>query len=77
MGNLVSFTTPKCEATNYHQLSALDIDKQPVDFSSLDGKVRRVASAGSPSATGRADCRRRLVLGAALQVVLVVNVASK
>ncbi|EFN56130.1 hypothetical protein CHLNCDRAFT_48733 [Chlorella variabilis] len=39
MGNLVSFTTPKCEATNYHQLSALDIDKQPVDFSSLDGKV--------------------------------------
>ena len=35
------FSTPSTEVTNYHQLSALDIDKQNVDFSTLDGKVRR------------------------------------
>lgn len=39
MGNLVSFSSPSTEATNFHQLSALDIDKQPVDFASLAGKV--------------------------------------
>lgn len=41
MGNLVSFTKPRSEVTNYHALSALDIDKQNVDFSSLNGKVRQ------------------------------------
>ncbi len=39
MGNIVSFSSPSSEATNFHQLSALDIDKQPVDFASLAGKV--------------------------------------
>ena len=40
MGNLVSFSTPKSEAANFHALSALDIDKQNVDFSAVNGKVR-------------------------------------
>ncbi|PRW39381.1 Cation efflux system related [Chlorella sorokiniana] len=35
----ISFSTPSSDATNFHQLSALDIDKQAVDFASLDGKV--------------------------------------
>lgn len=39
MGNIVSFSSPSTEATGFHQLSALDIDKQPVDFASLAGKV--------------------------------------
>lgn len=39
MGNIVSFSSPSTEATSFHQLSALDIDKQPVDFASLAGKV--------------------------------------
>lgn len=39
MGNLVSFTKPRSDVTNYHALSALDIDKKNVDFSSLNGKV--------------------------------------
>ena len=43
MGNLVSFTTPKSEAANFHALSALDIDKQSVDFSAVDGKVKKGA----------------------------------
>jgi hypothetical protein len=44
MGNLVSFSTPKTDVRNYHDLSALDIDKQEVPFSSLKGKVRRSAA---------------------------------
>ena len=47
MGNLVSFSAPRSEATNYHQLSALDIDKQSVDFSSLAGKVVLVVNVAS------------------------------
>lgn len=35
----MSFSAPSSGVTNYHQLSALDIDKQNVDFKTLDGKV--------------------------------------
>lgn len=41
MGNVVSFSTPKTDADNFHQLSALDIDKQAVNFATLDGKASR------------------------------------
>lgn len=47
MGNLVSFSTPRSEVQNYHALSALDIDKQNVDFSSLNGKVVLVVNVAS------------------------------
>jgi hypothetical protein len=58
MGNLVSFTTPKSEAANFHALSALDIDKLNVEFSTVDGKVRNL-----PSKQGAGDGR---VLGGRL-----------
>jgi glutathione peroxidase-family protein len=41
------FSAPKTEATNFHQLSALDIDKKPVDFASLEGKVVLVSNVAS------------------------------
>ena len=45
MGGIVS--SPSSEATNYHQLNALDIDKKPVDFATLDGKVVLVSNVAS------------------------------
>ncbi|WPT11095.1 Glutathione peroxidase 1 [Picochlorum sp. SENEW3] len=33
------FSSPKTDVTSFHQLSALDIDKNKVDFSTLKGKV--------------------------------------
>lgn len=41
------FSAPKTETTNFHQLSALDIDKKPVDFASLEGKVVLVSNVAS------------------------------
>lgn len=35
----VSFSSPSSEVTNFHQLSALDIDKKEVNFNTVDGKV--------------------------------------
>eukprot|EP00887_Chlorella_sp_A99_P003224 scaffold9.g3224.t1 len=43
LGNLFSFSTPQSNVSNFHQLSALDIDKRPVDFSTLDGKASLTA----------------------------------
>lgn len=77
MGNLVSFSTPKSEATNFHQLSALDIDKAPVDFASLDGKVGAGAAPAHhewQAALSRPVCSPPEIFP---QVVLVSNVASK
>ncbi len=48
MGNLVSFSTPKSDVKNFHELSALDIDKKNVDFSALDGKVLSWGLLGMP-----------------------------
>lgn len=41
------FSSPSTEVTNYHQLSALDIEKKTVDFATLDGKVVLVANVAS------------------------------
>lgn len=90
MGNLVSFSKPKSGATNFHQLSAFDIDKQDVKFSSLDGKVKFnlfvVARLAKQSQTAwclmlTSSLRKVMMPNVSCffpeQVVLVVNVASK
>lgn len=41
------FSSPHSEAKNFHELSALDINKQPVDFSTLSGKVVLVSNVAS------------------------------
>jgi hypothetical protein len=43
---------PKSDVKNFHELSALDIDKKPVDFSTLEGKV------GGQPGDGRRAARR-------------------
>lgn len=40
MGGMVSLAKPQSAVTNYHELTALDIDKNPVDFKTLRGKVQ-------------------------------------
>ena len=57
MGNLVSLSTPKTEASNFHQLSALDIDKQQVQFNTLEGKVGPGAGAPLPCCPVALHCR--------------------
>ncbi len=72
MGNLVSFSTPMSDVSNFHKLSALDIDKQNVDFSTLDGKARSfIVRDGWPGLGPHPP------VCMVLQVVLCVNVASK
>ena len=41
------FSTPHTKVTNFHNLSALNIAKQNVDFSSLKGKVVLVSNVAS------------------------------
>lgn len=41
------FSSPKTEVTNFHELSALDIDKKSFDFASLSGKVVLVSNVAS------------------------------
>ena len=41
------FSAPSTEVSNYHQLTALDIDKKTVDFASLRGKVVMVVNVAS------------------------------
>jgi len=45
MGAFLS--TPHSEAKNFHELSALDIDKNAIQFSSLSGKVILVSNVAS------------------------------
>jgi glutathione peroxidase-family protein len=45
MGNL--FGTPSTQANAFSELSALDINKKPVDFSSLKGRVVLVSNVAS------------------------------
>ena len=40
-------STPVTKLTNFHQLTALNIDKAPVDFSTLAGKVVLVVNVAS------------------------------
>lgn len=41
------FSSPETEVKNFHELSALDIDKNEVNFSKFDGKVLLVANVAS------------------------------
>jgi glutathione peroxidase-family protein len=43
----VIFTTPKTDVKTYHDLHALDIDKNDISFSSLKGKVILVSNVAS------------------------------
>lgn len=41
------FSAPSTPNSSFYELSALDINKQPVDFSSLKGKVVLVSNVAS------------------------------
>jgi len=43
----VRFSAPATEASSFYELSALDINKKPVDFASLKGKTVLVSNVAS------------------------------